>query len=330
MLTKQSLSITYVLGLLALTVALAGACSGKSSSSACDGKERCACYANLTCNVGLVCLSDICVAPVGAGGNGVGGMATALGGAPGVGGAVGTGGALPGSGGNVGNGGNGGSTGVGGMSLATGGAAGSGVCVGQQGCACYPNLTCNATLTCAGAVCVASGAGGATGAGGVGGIGGSAGPNLIKNGDFALGKTYWDLTPHEGEVYSESYSGGEYCVRNESSLMYLSFSLGYPPTPSDAFPIEVGATYTLSYQLKLTGAATVMVKIGQASPPYTELVPTVPFTDSITTGLGVYQTFSHQLQFTTGDPTAGLVFNTALLDYYPITVCFDDIRLTKN
>ena len=78
MLTTRSLSITYLLGLLALTVALAGACSGKSSSSACDGKERCACYANLTCNVGLVCLSDICVAPVGAGGNGVGGTATAL------------------------------------------------------------------------------------------------------------------------------------------------------------------------------------------------------------------------------------------------------------
>ena len=216
------------------------------------------------------------------------------------------------------------------MSVGAGGAAGSTPCVGQQGCACHPNLTCNAALTCAGGICVSSGAGGATGAGGGPGAGGSAGPNLIKNGDFTLGKTYWDLTPHEGEVYAESYSGGEYCVRNESSVMWLSFSLGYPPTPSDAFPIEVGATYTLSYSLKVTGPATVMVKIGQASPPYTQLVPTVPFTDSITTGLGAYQTFSHQLQFTVGDPTAGLVFNTALLDYYPIMICFDDIRLTKN
>jgi len=317
----------YVLGLLALAVALASACGGKSSSATCEGKERCACYANLTCNVGLVCLSDICVAPVGAGGSGAGGMTTGLGGSLGVGGAVGTGGSLSAGGAP---GGNAGQTGAGGMSLATGGAAGSAVCVGQQGCACYPNQTCNAGLGCASGVCVPSGAGGSTGGGGATGAGGSAGPNLIKNGDFALGKTYWDLTPHEGEVYAESYAGGEYCVRNESSLMFLSFSLGYPPTPSDAFPIEVGATYTLSYRLKLTGAATVMVKVGQATPPYTELVPTVPFTDSITTGLGAYQTFSHQLQFAVGDPTAGLVFNTALLDYYPISICFDDIRLTKN
>jgi hypothetical protein len=36
------------------------------------------------------------------------------------------------------------------------------------------------------------------------------------------------------------------------------------------------------------------------------------------------------LQFTTCDPSAGLVFNTALLDYYPISICFDDVRLTKN
>jgi len=321
MLTKQTLWVTNVFGLLALIVALASACGGKSSSASCDGKERCACYANQTCNAGLVCLSNLCVAPTGVGGVGVGGS-TGFGGLPGVGGVPGTGGVI-GVGGSVVA--SGGATGVGGMSVGTGGAGGTAACVGQQGCACYPNSTCNATLTCSGGVCVPSGAGGTTGAGGA--VGGA---NLIKNGDFSLGKTYWDLTPQAGEVYSELYSGGEYCVYNQSSLMYLSFSLGYPPTPSDAFPIEVGATYTLSYRLKLNGPATVMVKIGQASPPYAELVPTVPFTDSITTGLGAYQTFSHQLQFAVGDPSAGLVFNTALLDYYPISICFDDVRLTKN
>ena len=319
MLTKRTLSLTNVFGLLALIVALSSACGGKSSSASCDGKERCACYANLTCNAGLVCLSNLCVSATGAGG--VGGS-TGFGGLPGVGGAIGVGGSVVASGG---------ATGVGGMSVATGGAGGTAACVGQQGCACYPNSTCNATLTCASGVCVPSGAGGTMGAGGTTGVGGAVGgTNLIKNGDFSLGKTYWDLTPQAGEVYSYLYTGGEYCVYNQSSEMYLSFSLGYPPTPTDAFPIEVGATYTLSYRLKLNGPATVMVKIGQAAPPYTELVPTVPFTDSITTGLGAYQTFSHQLQFTVGDPTAGLVFNTALLDYYPIAICFDDVRLTKN
>jgi hypothetical protein len=320
MLTKRTLWVTNVFGWLALIVALGSACGGKSSSASCDGKERCACYANLTCNAGLVCLSNLCVAPTGVGGIGVGGS-TGFGGLPGTGGVIGVGGGVVASGG---------ATGLGGMSVATGGAGGTAACVGQQGCACYPNSTCNVMLTCAGGVCMSSGAGGAmAGTGGTTGVGGSVGTNLIKNGDFALGKTYWDLTPQAGEVYLADYLGGEYCVYNESSSLYLSFSLGYPPTPSDAFPIEVGATYTLSYRMKLQGPATVMVKIGQASPPYTELVPTVPFTDSVT-GLGTYQSFSHQLQFTVGDPTAGLVFNTALLDYYPAAICFDDIRLTKN
>lgn len=319
---KGTLSVTNVRCLLGLMVVLGGACGSKSASSPCEGQERCVCYANMTCNAGLACLSNLCVALSGGAGTGVGGMST------GVGGAVGTGGALAAGGSN---GATGGALGVGGMSVGTGGTAGAAACVGQQGCACYPNLTCNATLTCAGGVCIASsGAGGATaGTGGIPGTGGSTAPNLIKNGDFTMGKTYWDLTPQAGEVYSYSYTGGEYCVRNESSSMWLSFSLGYPPTPTDAFPIEVGATYTLSYRVKLTGPATVKVKIGQASPPYTELAPTVPFTDSIT-GLGEYQTFSHQLQFTTGDPTAGLVFNTELDDYAPITICFDDVRLAKN
>jgi hypothetical protein len=252
----------------------------------------------------------------------------------GLGGTLGTGGVIAVGGSN---GATGGITGVGGMTVGTGGAGGTAACVGQLGCACYPNLTCNATLSCAAGNCVSSGAGGTTvgpgganGTAGANGTGGTLGPNLIKNGDFALGKTYWDLTPQAGEVYSYSYTGGEYCVRNDSGLMYLSFSLGYPPTPSDAFPIEVGATYTLSYRLKLTGFATVKVKIGQASPPYAELVPTVPFTDSITSGLGAYQTFAHLLQFAIGDATAGLVFNTTLEDYYPATICFDDVRLTKN
>ena len=62
---------------------------------------------------------------------------------------------------------------------------------------------------------------------------------------------------------------------NPSSNYYLSFSLGFPPTPSDAFAITPGATYTLSYMASgtytTTQLPTVQVKIGLVETPYTEL-----------------------------------------------------------
>jgi hypothetical protein len=172
---------------------------------------------------------------------------------------------------------------------------------------------------------IAPGTGGSIGSGGSGptGTGGrsTAGQNLIKNGDYGLGKTYWDLTWQAGQIASESYSGGEYCIRNESGSFYLSFSLGYPPTPSDAFPIEAGATYTLSYRAR--GFAALDLKIGQASPPYGLLVS---FADTVASS--VHQAQAHVFTPSTGDAAAGLVFNGTL--YYYETVCFDDVVLVRN
>jgi hypothetical protein len=233
-------------------------------------------------------------------------------------------------------------------------------CEGEERCNCYPNGTCNAGLECLSHLCVATttgvagaagnvgsaGAGGSasgaagtgagvggsiagTGGGSTAGTGGSASANLIKNGDFALGKTYWDLTYQAGEVAGSDYSNGEYCVANLSTSLYLSFSLGYPPTPSDAFAIAPGAPYTLTYRARFVAGFSgalqpaVTVKIGHASPPYDMLVS---FTgDTITTN---YSTFTHIINSATGDTGAGLVFN-GTLDYYS-EVCFDDVKLIKN
>jgi hypothetical protein len=180
--------------------------------------------------------------------------------------------------------------------------------------------------------------GNATGAGGTtGGVGGSTGSggtqapsNLIKNGDFAQGKTYWDLTYQAGEVAGQDYSGGEYCVLNLSSSLYLSFSLGYPPTPSDAFVIQAGASYTLSYRARFAQAVSgallpaITVKIGHASPPYTELTS---FTGDNVNSVN-YSTYSHVITSSTGDTGAGLVFNGTL--DYTTEICFDDVTLVKN
>jgi hypothetical protein len=56
--------------LLAALLLFAIACSnGSSGNSDCPaGAERCACYANATCDAGLTCLSDRCVRPNGEGG----------------------------------------------------------------------------------------------------------------------------------------------------------------------------------------------------------------------------------------------------------------------
>src|SRR5437868_3306529 len=112
--------------LLVMGLALGAAvhCGGSSSSTMCrTGAERCTCFGNNTCDVGLVCLSERCVVKPGnaggaAGGVGVGGDPGS--GGTGVGGAVGTGGIVA-TGGAVSTGG----TGVGGA-LGTGGVAAGG------------------------------------------------------------------------------------------------------------------------------------------------------------------------------------------------------------
>jgi hypothetical protein len=273
------------------------ATGGATGNIPCVGAERCACYPNQTCNADLSCLSGFCVSLGGAGGTGgivVGGAGN---GGAGNGGTPGTGGAI--------------SVGGGGTIAASGGMTTvSTACPGAERCDCYPNQTCNGSLVCLSNLCVA----------GTGGTGGTAGPNLIKNGDFSAGKEYWDLTYQAGEVASSTYDDGQFCVYNLSDMYYLSFSLGYPPTPSDAFAIEPGATYTLSY--RASGLADVTVKIGHAESPYTQLysvADAVPAT---------YQTFTHQVSSATGDTAAGLVFNGTL--YYLASVCFDDVQFFKN
>jgi hypothetical protein len=219
-------------------------------------------------------------------------------------------------------------------------------------------MTCNPGLTCFSNLCVNpatgnGGAGGGAGTLGGGGIalgtggtspgtggttpgtgggavagstgsGGSTPVNLIKNGDFSLGKEYWDLTPSAGEAYSEDYSGGQYCVINPSSSLYLSFSLGYPPTPSDAFMVAPGATFTMAYMASATATSMVQVKIGHVETPYTQLWAMTDYVPAST----ALQLFSHQITTAAGDTAAGLVFNVTL-PYYS-EICFDNVVVVAN
>jgi hypothetical protein len=214
----------------------------------------------------------------------------------------------------TGNGGHGGAMGAAGATGAAGNSGGA----GSSGAA---GTTASGTAGTSGSAGT-SGGGATTGAGGT-----STTPtNLIKNGDFSLGKEYWNLTYQAGEVAADNQGmGGQYCIMNASTSFYLSFSLGYPPTPSDSFTIAAGSTYTLTYQAAVDSPATVEVKIGGVETPYTPLAG-ADFNDSVSSSN--FTTFTHQISAATDTPTQGLVFNATL--YYSATICFDNVSLVKN
>ena len=146
--------------------------------------------------------------------------------------------------------------------------------------------------------------------------------NLVSNGDFSAGKEYWELTWQDGDIAASSYEGGEYCIQNGSSDEWLSFSLGYPPTASDAFAIEAGVSYTFSFTVG--GYGEFEAKIGQVSEPYDTIYSDDEYIYSST-----YETITYTFTPDADEPAAGLVFNGVLEDYGDI-LCFDDVVLVKT
>jgi hypothetical protein len=231
---------------------------------------------------------------------------------------------------------------------------------GSETCACYGNQTCNPGLVCFSELCVnpATGNGGAGGAAGTIGVGGASGSggtiagtggtiagsggsaagasgstgaggsvptNLIKNGDFTKMGEYWNLTLNAGEYGAYDFTGGGYCIYNLSSSYYLSFSLGYPPTPSDAFVITPGLTYTMAYMASASAAPiSVQVKIGHVEAPYTELWSA---TNSVAASSAL-QLYSNTITSSAGDTAGGLVFNVTL--NYGASMCFDNVVLVQQ
>jgi len=160
--------------LFALVVAASGltvfACGGGSGAPACArGKERCACYANATCNAGLTCLSNTCVNTGATGGaSGSGGDAGGTAGSGGSGGSIG-----PGTGGSSAAG-TGGSDSCGTGGSSAGGTGGSNA--GGTGCSSAAGTGgSSAAGTGGSSVAGRGGAGGTAGSGGTGGSVGSGG-----------------------------------------------------------------------------------------------------------------------------------------------------------
>jgi hypothetical protein len=236
--------------------------------------------------------------------------------------------------------------------------------MGAETCACYGNGTCNTGLVCFSELCVnpATGNGGAGGSLGVGGASGSGGTipgtggtspgtggatvgtggttpaggstgsggstvpvNLIKNGDFSKMGEYWNLTLQAGEYGAYDFTGGGYCIYNLSSSYLLSFSLGYPPTPSDAFVVTPGVTYTMAYMASATAPPySFQVKIGHVETPYTELWSA---TNNVVAS-STLQLYSNTITSSAGDTAGGLVFNVTL--EYGASICIDNVVLVQQ
>jgi len=260
--------------------------SGEGGGSGCTtGNERCACYANGTCNAGLTCASQICVAlGGGTGGNantGTGGNAnTGTGGNAntGTGGnaATGTGGnAATGTGGNAttGTGGNA-TTGTGGNTTAgTGGNA----TTGTGG---------NATTGTGGNTTMGTG-GSNAGTGGMPGTGGSTSATLVFNAGFVAadkntfgvqGSIYTfsdgagstispDCTPGTGTCYGALTGTGPICTQGDGAVVptntgtdygiYWGAALGMDLNNPDTVAAEFPATQKgiLGFKFDLTTAA---------------------------------------------------------------------------
>ncbi len=148
-----------------------------------------------------------------------------------------------------------------------------------------------------------------------------ANTNLILDPDFNAVSAYWSATANSGEAANLACSGGQCCVTNEYST-WFAFSLGYPRSSLQAFTVQGGASYTLSFRARGSAVNSLEVKIGKAIDPYTTI-----YSSLVTVSSSLNQ---YTLQFTPAatDTTAGLVFNAELADYG--SICFASVSLMKS
>jgi hypothetical protein len=310
-------------------------CGGGSKSCA-AGDLRCRCYPNGTCNGELVCLSDVCVStdPAGEGGTGTGtGGRQGEGGTPdGTGGIATTGGSDGNTGGSSSEGGSpteggtpgtdagaggastmGGSTDTGG-STTTGGKASTG-----------GTGTTGGTSTSGGKASTSGGtsSGGVVGIAGNGATSGTPANSMILNGDFSDGAAHWKFTETSSSTSVVSYANGSACIR---ATYTTAMNLGYPLATTEAFAIESGNVYTISYRAAATATVGVTAKVGHATSPYTAVYQTSSSSpDVVSTD---WQQYTHQFVASISDSGAGFVLSATVIS--GAEICFDDVSLVKE
>jgi hypothetical protein len=167
--------------------------------------------------------------------------------------------------------------------------------------------------------CGACGATCATGGCYAGNCGGS---NLMVNGDFSNGGTYWNVTQAStGVTYGTA--GTSYCV---SLPTYGLATLGWPDplSTSLAVPIVASSGYTLSYSVSSSSTLySFAAKVGHVVTPYTAVYSiATDHPDVLPTQ------FEHSFTPTYSDTGAGVAFT--LQAYDATTVCFANVSLVRH
>jgi hypothetical protein len=303
-----------------------GGCDGTpgTTNNCAVGNERCACYGNKTCNEGLVCRSDVCVAE----GRGTGGEANSSSEA-GTTNVSSNGGTSPVTGqagaNNLGSGGTGENASGGATTIGTGGtivaAAGSVV-----------NSTGGVHLVATGGSTVVA-RGGGVAVGGTTATGGSSvasagawqlGPNQISNGDFSQDGTYWHVTDstYGDPLNVSSIVEGAFCVTGSSYAPVI----GYPELQANAVYLQPGGTYALIFRATATASVSLAPKVGYAISPWTSVY--APSSTSISTTWKEYRySFVANITTTVAETTPmGLAFTVGSL-YSGDMFCLDDVVL---
>jgi hypothetical protein len=150
----------------------------------------------------------------------------------------------------------------------------------------------------------------------------ATGPNLITNGDFSMGTSYWVPMPMaDGMLATHSGPPPQLCVAVPSGEMVV---LAWTP----GVMLSSGATYTFTYSAMATPAVTVDAKVGHSSSPYTADFETQSGSDAVSTS---FSTFVHSFTAPTNpvETSAGIAFGIPQAGNVGAaeTVCFEEVSL---
>jgi hypothetical protein len=160
----------------------------------------------------------------------------------------------------------------------------------------------------------------------------STGPNLITNGNFAMGSVYWDLYQQMGGSSSITTptvtppQPPQLCVTVPAGASVI---LGWTPT-AGGIMLSPGASYTFSYSAMATPAVIVEAKVGHSYAPYTAEY------DGFNTITGTLTAFTSP---PFAAPTADAAETSAGIEFTipetgtvtsAETVCFENVSLVQN
>ena len=152
--------------------------------------------------------------------------------------------------------------------------------------------------------------------GGAGGAAGLAG-DLISNGDFSAGMSYWHVVGN-GATDAMVMNGQLCATVSGSSPAYF----GWPADPQGGVSLAAGSTFQFSYRVSTTASlASFVASVGLADTPYT-----VDFASTDTIPVGTSTTISHTFTLAAADVNAGVAFTVTVANV-PATVCLADVFL---